>query len=311
MRCGSIGAHERGSVGFTGADAAMRANVPEMVKSRAAARFTRRRPLDIALPGMFVASSLFGPRSGCSMETWMETRIDEIADGIYRLSTFVPQVAPPAGFTFNQFLVTADEPFLFHCGARGMFPLVSAAVARVMPVERLRWISFGHVESDECGAMNLWLAAAPQAQIVFNRLGCDVSLNDLADRPPRAVEDGEVLDLGGKRIRFLQTPHVPHGWEAQAAFEETGRTLFCGDLFTHVGRDGPVTDKDIVEAAMAAEDMFGATALGPQTAPTLRRLADLEPAMLALMHGASFRGDGAAALRALADRYEARLQRAA
>ncbi|HEX4738666.1 MAG TPA: MBL fold metallo-hydrolase [Allosphingosinicella sp.] len=238
----------------------------------------------------------------------METRIDEISDGIYRLSTFVPQVAPPAGFTFNQFLVLADEPFLYHCGARGMFPLVSAAVARVMPVEKLRWISFGHVESDECGAMNLWLAAAPQAQIVFNRLGCDVSLNDLADRPPRVVTEDEVLDLGGKRIRILPTPHVPHGWEAQAAFEETTRTLFCGDLFSHVGDEGPVTEQDIVDVAMAAEDMFGATSLGPQTGPTLRRLAELEPTTLALMHGASYRGDGAAALRSLTNRYEARLR---
>ncbi len=241
----------------------------------------------------------------------METRIDEIANGIYRLSTFVPQVAPPAGFTFNQFLVLADEPFLYHCGGRGMFPLVSAAVARIMPVEKLRWISFGHVELDECGAMNLWLAAAPQARIVFNPLGCDVSLNDLADRPPRALAEGEVLDLGGKRIRILPTPHVPHAWEAQAAFEETTRTLFCGDLFAHVGNEGPVTEQDIVEPAMAAEDMFASTSLGPRTAPTLRRLAELEPATLALMHGASFRGDGAAALRALADRYEARLRVAA
>ena len=241
----------------------------------------------------------------------METRIDEIADGIYRFSTFVPQVAPPAGFTFNQFLVLADEPFLYHCGGRRLFPFVSAALARVMPVERLRWISFGHVESDECGAMNLWLAAAPRAQIVFNPLGCDVSLNDLADRPPRAMGADERLDLGGRRIRLLPTPHVPHGWEAQAAYEETTRTLFCGDLFSHVGNDGPVTEEDIVDAAMAAEDMFGATSMSPQTGATLRRLAELEPATLAVMHGASFRGDGAAALRALADRYEARLRVAA
>ena len=241
----------------------------------------------------------------------MKTRCDEIAEGIYRLSTHVPEVAPPVGFSFNQFLILADQPLLFHTGPRGMFPLVSAAVAKLMPLDALRWISFGHVESDECGAMNLWLAAAPRAQIVFNRLGCDVSLNDLADRPPRAVEDEEMLDLGAKRIRFLQTPHVPHCWEAQAAYEETTRTLFCGDLFSHIGDGGPVTEEDIVEPAMAAEDMFGATALGPQTAPTLRRLAELEPATLALMHGASYRGDGAAALRALADRYEARLRVAA
>jgi flavorubredoxin len=270
-------------------------------------------PILVARAGLFVAFLLCSPAfaGGPFGEEPMETRIDEIADGIHRLSTFVPQVAAPAGFTFNQFLVMADEPFLYHCGARGMFPLVSAAVARLMPVEALRWISFGHVESDECGAMNLWLAAAPHAQIVFNPLGCQVSLNDLADRPPRPLADGEVLDLGGKVIRMVQTPHVPHGWEAQAMFEETTRTLFCGDLFSHAGDAGPVTEQDVVDAAMAAEDMFGATALGPQTAPTLRRLAGLEPATLALMHGTSFRGDGGAALRMLADRYEARLRLAA
>jgi flavorubredoxin len=237
----------------------------------------------------------------------METRTDEIALNIYRLSTFVPEVAPPDGFTFNQFLIVADEPLLFHCGMRMLFPSVSAAVARIMPVERLRWISFGHVEADECGAMNQWLAAAPNAQVVFNPLGCDVSVNDLADRPPRALGDGEVLDLGGWRVRIIATPHVPHAWEAQVLYEETTQTLFCGDLFTHVGNRPPVTEEDIVAPAMAAEDLFGATSLGPLTAPTLRRLAGLSPRLLALMHGASYRGDGARALERLADAYEARL----
>jgi flavorubredoxin len=237
----------------------------------------------------------------------METRIDEIAGGIYRLSTFVPQVAPPAGFTFNQFLVLADEPFLYHCGGRGMFPLVSAAVARVMPVENLRWISFGHVESDECGAMNLWLAAAPQAQIVFNRLGCDVSLNDLADRPPRALAEGEVLDLGGKRIHILPTPHVPHAWEAQAAFEETTRTLFCGDLFTQIGNYDATSTADIVEPAGAAEDIFRSSSLAPSSSATVRRLADLDVAALALMHGPTFSGDCRTALLDLADDYDKRV----
>ncbi len=139
----------------------------------------------------------------------METKIDEIASGIYRLSTWIPAVAPPQGFTFNQFLIDADEPMLFHCGQRQLFPLVSEAVARVMPLDRLRWISFGHVEADECGSMNLWLAAAPKAQIAHGQLGCEVSLQDLADRPPRALADGETLDLGGKRMRWIGTPHVP------------------------------------------------------------------------------------------------------
>lgn len=237
----------------------------------------------------------------------METRIDEIAPGIYRMSTYLAQVAPPAGFTFNQFLILADQPLLYHCGPRSLFPLVSAAVASILPVERLRWISFGHIEADECGAMNMWLSAAPEAQIVYSPLGCEVSVNDLADRMPRPLADGEVLDLGGKRVRLIATPHVPHGWEAQALYEEATGTLFCGDLFSHVGNGAALVEGDIVPAAMAAEDLFAATSLGPQTAPTLRRLAGLSPAVLALMHGSSFRGDGAGALERLADEYEQRL----
>src|ERR1043166_5714837 len=146
-------------------------------------------------------------------ERRVETRINEIADGIFRLSTHVGDVAPPDGFSFNQFLVTADDPLLYHCGSRGLFSTVSAAGGKLMPLDRIRWISFGHVEADECGAMNLWLAAAPRAQVVFNQLGCDVSVNDLADRPPHGAVDGEVLDLKGKRVRFIATPHVPHGWD--------------------------------------------------------------------------------------------------
>lgn len=240
----------------------------------------------------------------------METRADEIAGGIFRLSTYLPDVAPPDGFTFNQFLIIADEPLLFHCGPRALFPLVSAAVARILPLEGLRWISFGHIEADECGAMNLWLSAAPQAQVVYSPLGCDISVNDLADRPPLVLGEDEALDLGGKRIRLIPTPHVPHGWEAQLLYEETTNTLFCGDLFSHAGNGAPMTEDDIVEAAMAAEDLFGATSLGPVTAPTLRRLAKLSPNLLALMHGSSFRGDGAKALQQLADRYEQRLRAA-
>src|SRR5512135_1269345 len=138
------------------------------------------------------------------------TRTDEIADRVYRVSTYVPE----ADFMFNQFVVDADEPLLFHTGPRGLFPAVSAAVARIVPLERLRWITFGHVESDECGAMNAWLAAAPQAQVAHSQIGCMVSVNDLADRPPRALAHGEVLDLGGRRVRHVYTPHVPHGWDA-------------------------------------------------------------------------------------------------
>lgn len=234
----------------------------------------------------------------------MQTNVAEIADGVFRLSTYVPDIAPPAGFTFNQFLLLADEPLLFHCGARRLFPLVSAAVSTIMPVDHLRWISFGHVESDECGAMNLWLEAAPNAQVIFNPLGCMVSLDDLADRLPRPVGDDEVLDLGGKRVRIIATPHVPHGWEAQVLYEETTNTLFCGDLFTHLGEGPPVIETDIVGPAMIAEDAFHATSIGAATVPTIRRLAELRPSMLALMHGSSFRGDAADQLSRLADSYE-------
>jgi flavorubredoxin len=235
----------------------------------------------------------------------MSTTVDEIADGIYRLSTWIPDVAPPAGFTFNQFLVAAEEPLLFHTGPRAMFPLVSEAVASIVPVERLRWITFGHVESDECGSMNQWLAAAPDSQVASSMIGCMVQLNDLADRPPRALANGEVLDLGGKRVRHIDTPHVPHGWEAGVLYEETTGTLLCGDLFTSVGNGPALTAGDIVEPAMAAEAMFQASTLAPSTAAVIRGLGDLEPTTLALMHGSSFNGDCAKALYSLADAYAA------
>ncbi len=241
----------------------------------------------------------------------METKIDEIAESVFRLATYVPEVAPPAGFTFCQFLVKAEQPFLFHCGPRGMFPAVSAALARIIPVASLRWISFGHVEADECGAMNDWLAAAPRAQVVHGMTGCMVSLNDLADRAPRPLTNGEELDLGGKRMRYIDTPHVPHGWDAGLFYEETTGTLFCGDLFTHVGAGPAVTEEDILEPARAAEEMFHATSLTAVTAPTIRELAKLQPRTLALMHGSSFRGDGQAMLNGLAEFYAEKVRAAA
>jgi flavorubredoxin len=176
----------------------------------------------------------------------VETRIDEIASGVYRLSIFAPETAPPAGLTYNHFLITGDEPLLFHCGKRKMFPLVSAAVARITPVKRLRWLAFGHFEADECGSMNEWLAAAPGAELTHGMVGCRVSISDMADRPPRMLSNGEVLDIGGKRLRYIDTPHVPHGWDAGVMFEETTSTLLCGDLFTQVGNGPPITDGDIV-----------------------------------------------------------------
>jgi len=237
----------------------------------------------------------------------MTTTVDEIATGIYRFSTWVPDIAPPAGFTFNQFLIDGEDPLLFHTGPRAMFPLVSAAVARVLPVERLRWIAFGHVEADECGSMNQWLASAPRAEVAHGITGCLVSLNDLADRPPRPMADGEVLDLGGMRVRHIDTPHVPHGWEARVLYEETTGTLLCGDLFTHLGNGPALTKADIVGPAIEAENIFRYTSLAPDTAAVMRRLANLGPTTLALMHGSSFNGDAAKALDDLAGAYETRV----
>jgi flavorubredoxin len=241
------------------------------------------------------------------MEDIMQTRIAEIADGIFRLSTFVPEIAPAAGFTFNSFLVVGEEPLLFHTGLRKMFPLNREAVARIMPPERLRWIAFGHYEADECGAMNAWMEIAPNAQVAHGATGCMVSLNDMADRAPRLLADGEVIDLGGgKRVRYLDTPHTPHGWDAGVAFEESTGTLLSGDLFTQLG-DGPaLTSGDIVGPAIAGEDMFRYSSLNPHMGTTIRRLGALAPRTLALMHGPSFEGDGAAALAALADDYDRR-----
>lgn len=237
----------------------------------------------------------------------METKISEIADGIYRLSTHVPDIAPPAGFTFNQFLVLGDEPLMFHTGLRRMFPLNREALARIIPPERLRWLAFGHFEADECGAMNEWLAVAPQAKPMHGQVGCMVSLSDFADREPRVLTDGEVIDLGGKRVRYIDTPHTPHGWDAGVMLEETTGTLLCGDLFTQVGNDRALTDGDVVGPAIAAEDIFKYSSLCPGMGATIRGLSALAPRTLALMHGPSFKGDGAAALRALADDYDRRI----
>src|SRR3984957_2538112 len=233
----------------------------------------------------------------------MPTTVDEIAPGIYRLSTLVSEIGP-SGFTFNQFLVDDEEPLLFHTGHRSMFPSVCEAIERVLPVSSLRWITFGHVESDECGAMNQFLGVAPAAQVAHGALGCMVSIGEMADRPPRALADGEVMEIGAKRLRHIDTPHVPHGWEARVLFEETTRTLLCGDLFTRLG-DGPaVTDDDIVGPAMEAEGLFRYSSLSPNTADIMRTLGDLAPLTLGLMHGSSFRGDGKKALYELAAAYE-------
>ena len=231
----------------------------------------------------------------------MNTTVDEIAAGVFRLSTWIPDITDK-GFTFNQFLLTGEQPFLFHTGLRQLFPLVSQAIARVIPLEQLRWISFGHVEADECGAVNLLLAAAPHAQVIQGELANLVSLNDICDRQPISVGE-EPHDIGGHRLRFIPTPHVPHNWEAGLWFDETTSTLLAGDLLTQVGNPAALSESDLVEPAIAAEELFHATGRTATLSPILHQLADLQPTTLAVMHGASFTGDGAAQLCGLAEGY--------
>jgi flavorubredoxin len=231
------------------------------------------------------------------------TTVHEIAAGIYRISTPVPPEAMPGGFTFNQFLVVDDEPLLFHTGMRTLFPAVREAVARVIDPARLRWIGFSHIEADESGALNDWLAVAPQAQPVCSQVAAMTSA-DIADRPPRALADGEELSLGArKRLRWLDAPHLPHNWECGYMFESSTRTLLCGDLFTHGGHDlPPITETEVLSPAEAMRKAMPASvAIEVHARAILNKLAATEPRTLALMHGSSYRGDGGKLLRELGD----------
>ena len=237
------------------------------------------------------------------MNSATNTTVDEIAAGIFRLSTWVPEVTEH-GFTFNQFLLTGEQPMLFHCGHKQLFPQVSEAISRVIPLETLRWISFGHVEADECGAMNLFLNAAPNAEVIHGRLANILSLSDICDRQPVPAPEAP-LDIGGHTMRFIATPHVPHNWEAGLWFDEATSTLLARDLFTQVGRCPALSEADCVAPALDTEGLFRSTGLTTNLVPTLLELANLNPGTLALMHGPSYTGDGAAKLRALADGYAA------
>jgi flavorubredoxin len=232
------------------------------------------------------------------------TNVHEIANGIFRISIPVPPSEMPGGFTFNQFLIVDDAPLLFHTGQKKMFPLVKVAVEHVLgSAEKLRYIGFSHFESDECGALNEWLAVAPQAQTVCSQIAAMVSVSDFAIRPPRGLADMEELSLGKKRVRWLDTPHVPHNWECGYMFEATERTLLCGDIFTHFGHDGPpVTESDVIGPAEAMRKaMPGSFAIEGSTRTLLDKLARTEATTLALMHGSSYRGNGTKLLRDLAD----------
>jgi len=227
------------------------------------------------------------------------TNVEEIAEGIYRINT--PVTIPGAGgFSFNQYLVADEAPLLYHTGPRRMFPLVREAVATVLKPESLRYIALSHVEADECGALNEWLEEAPEAEPLCGQVAAMVSINDLADRPARPLADSETLSLGSHTLRWFDTPHLPHAWECGHLFDETTKTLFCGDLFTQGGaKNPPVTDSDLVESTEAFRrkmDYYSHTRNGTAM---LERLASATPSTLACMHGSAWRGDGAAMLRDL------------
>lgn len=227
------------------------------------------------------------------------TNVQEIATDIFRINTPVPL---PDGnlFSFNQYLVVDDEPLLFHSGPRQLFALVCEAITSLMPVASLRYIGLSHVEADECGAMNLLLAAAPQAVPVCSTIAAMVSMSDLADRPPRALAGGEELSLGSHTMRWFDTPHLPHGWECGLMMDTRTRTFFCGDLFTQAGNsEKALTDADILGPSEAFRKQMDYYAHAPQTAALLAGLAEQQPRTLACMHGSAWQGDGATLLRQL------------
>ena len=227
--------------------------------------------------------------------------ITEIAPDVYRISIYVPEI----NLQFNHFLVKDDEPLLFHTGYRRTFEQMRQCVASIIDPSRLRWISFSHFESDECGALNQWLAVAPHALPAIGLVGAMVNLNDFSDRPARVLGPDDVLTTGRYRFRYHSTPQLPHGWDAGVLFEETNRTLFCSDLFHQDGNVEPLTHASVLDRVHATLSHYQAGPLAnyvPYTARTekmLAQLAALKPATLAIMHGSSYAGDGARALREL------------
>ncbi len=236
------------------------------------------------------------------------TSVDEIAESIYRITTPL-LVGGGSGFTFNQYLVVDEAPVLFHTGMRKIFPLVRQAVARVLPIERLRYVAFSHFEADECGSLNEWLTVAPHAVPLCGRIAAATSIDDIADRAPHVLGHDETLTIGRSTVRWVDTPHVPHAWECGFLFEHRTRTLLCGDLFTQGGTDHPaLTEGDILGPSEALRQRMGYFVSSVNTRAMLERLARLEPTTLACMHGSAWRGDGAGLLRTLGDVLERELK---
>ncbi len=231
------------------------------------------------------------------------TRIDEIANGIYRISTAVPPSIIPGGFTFNQYLIVDDAPLLYHTGPRKMFPLVRGAIESVIPATSLRYIGLSHYEADECGSLDEFLDLAPDAEPLCGQVAKMVSVDDVASRPARGMDDGEELSLGRHVVRWIETPHLPHAWECGHLFETTTKTLFCGDLFTQGGHEHePLTTQNILDSSEDMRNAFDYFSHTRHTRTLMEKLASTDPQLLACMHGAAWQGDGAALLRRLAER---------
>lgn len=232
------------------------------------------------------------------------TRIDPVGEDLYRISTSLPPELAPGGFTFNQYLLIDEAPLLFHTGPRGLFGAIRGAIDSVLPTAKLRYVAFCHFEADECGSLNDFLAAAPQAVAVCSQIAAMTSVVDQAARAPRVLADGELLSLGRHEVMWIDAPHVPHGWENGFLFERQRRTLFCGDLFTQGGSDHEPLADDILESSEQMRASLDYFAHGANTRSVLERLAALDPQTLACMHGSAYRGDGARMLRRLADRLD-------
>jgi len=233
------------------------------------------------------------------------TNIHEIADGIYRINT--PVALPMGNFSFNQYLIVDEHPMLFHTGPRRLFPLVREAIGAILPPEQLQYIGLSHLEADECGSLNEFLALAPDANPVCSQVAAMVSINDVADREARPLADGETLDLGNHKLRWFDTPHLPHAWECGLILDDTTGTLFCSDLFTQGGEgQAPLVETDILGPSEAFRQPMDYYAHAPDTTAMLERLAREAPRTLACMHGSAWRGDGAVLLRALAEAVQVR-----
>lgn len=232
--------------------------------------------------------------------TQSQTTIDEIAPRTYRITTPVDIPSIPGGFSFSQFLIVDDEPVLFHTGLRRMFPLLTEAIQKVMPLDKLRHISYSHFEADEAGAMNELLAVCPNANPLTGSISAMVAMNDIADRPGRALQNGEEINIGSRTLKWIDTPHIPHGWDCGVMFDTTNGTLFSGDLFTQAGsKHSPVTESEILTASEAMRGAMDYFAHGRGTGAILESLAQLNPKHIACMHGCTYRGDGAALIRGL------------